>query len=56
MTLTYLVSEKVVPYCNAMGVAKAAFEASERYLAADLGEGAITLHWAHKGTGCLGNP
>jgi enoyl-[acyl-carrier protein] reductase I len=38
MTLTYLGSEKVVPHYNVMGVAKAALEASVRYLAYDLGK------------------
>lgn len=37
LTLTYLGSERVVPNYNLMGVAKAALEASVRYLAADLG-------------------
>lgn len=37
VTLTYLGSEKVVKNYNVMGVAKAALEASVRYLAADLG-------------------
>jgi enoyl-[acyl-carrier protein] reductase I len=37
MTLTYFGAEKVVPKYNVMGVAKAALEASVRYLAADLG-------------------
>jgi enoyl-[acyl-carrier protein] reductase I len=37
LTLTYLGSERVVPNYNTMGVAKAALEASVRYLAADLG-------------------
>ncbi len=37
MTLTYYGSEKVMPNYNVMGVAKAALEASVRYLAADLG-------------------
>lgn len=37
LTLTYYASEKVVPHYNVMGVAKAALEASVRYLAADLG-------------------
>jgi enoyl-[acyl-carrier protein] reductase I len=36
-TLTYLGSERVVPNYNVMGVAKAALEASVRYLAADFG-------------------
>lgn len=37
VTLTYIGSERVVPNYNVMGVAKAALEASVRYLAADLG-------------------
>ena len=37
MTMTYLGSTRVIPWYNAMGVAKAALEASVRYLAADLG-------------------
>jgi len=37
MTLTYLGGQKVVPNYNMMGVAKAALEASMRYLAFDLG-------------------
>jgi len=37
LTLTYLGAEKVVPNYNTMGVAKAALEASVRYLAATLG-------------------
>ncbi len=37
LTLTYMGSERVVPNYNVMGVAKAALEASVRYLAADLG-------------------
>jgi len=37
MTLTYYGSEKVVANYNVMGVAKAALEASVRYLAADVG-------------------
>ncbi len=37
LTLTYLGAERVVPNYNTMGVAKAALEASVRYLAADLG-------------------
>lgn len=38
LTLTYYGSEKVMPHYNVMGVAKAALEASVRYLAVDLGE------------------
>lgn len=37
VTMTYYGAEKVVPHYNVMGVAKAALEASTRYLAADLG-------------------
>lgn len=37
LTLTYLGAERVVPRYNVMGVAKAALEASVRYLASDLG-------------------
>lgn len=37
VTLTYLGSERVFPYYNVMGVAKAALEAAVRYLANDLG-------------------
>jgi enoyl-[acyl-carrier protein] reductase I len=37
VTLTYAGSERVVPHYNVMGVAKAALEASVRYLAVDLG-------------------
>jgi enoyl-[acyl-carrier protein] reductase I len=37
MTLSYFGAEKVVPHYNVMGVAKAALEASVRYLAADMG-------------------
>lgn len=37
VTLTYAGSERVMPHYNVMGVAKAALEASVRYLAADLG-------------------
>lgn len=37
LTLTYLGSERAVPNYNVMGVAKAALEASVRYLAVDLG-------------------
>ena len=37
LTLTYIGAERVTPHYNVMGVAKAALEASVRYLAADLG-------------------
>jgi enoyl-[acyl-carrier protein] reductase I len=38
LTLTYYGAEKWMPHYNVMGVAKAALEASVRYLAADLGD------------------
>jgi len=38
LTLTYYGAEKVMPHYNVMGVAKAALEASVRYLAEDLGK------------------
>jgi enoyl-[acyl-carrier protein] reductase I len=37
VTMSYLGAERVVPHYNVMGVAKAALEASVRYLASDLG-------------------
>ncbi len=43
-TLTYYGAEKVVPNYNVMGVAKAALEASVRYLAADLGDKNIRVN------------
>lgn len=44
LTLTYLGSQKVMPSYNVMGVAKAALEASVRYLAADLGKDGIRVN------------
>jgi enoyl-[acyl-carrier protein] reductase I len=44
LTLTYYGAEKVMPHYNVMGVAKAALEASVRYLAADLGQNAIRVN------------
>ena len=44
LTLTYLGAERVVPHYNVMGVAKAALEASVRYLAMDLGEQRIRVN------------
>ncbi len=44
LTLTYLGAERVVPHYNVMGVAKAALEASVRYLAADLGADGIRVN------------
>ena len=43
-TLTYYGSQKVVPRYNVMGVAKAALEATVRYLAADLGKKNIRVN------------
>jgi len=42
--MSYYGAEKVVPHYNVMGVAKAALEASTRYLAADLGEQKIRVN------------
>jgi len=44
LTLSYLGAERWVPHYNVMGVAKAALEASVRYLAADLGEQNIRVN------------
>ncbi|MDQ0470726.1 enoyl-[acyl-carrier protein] reductase I [Labrys wisconsinensis] len=44
LTLTYYGAEKWMPHYNVMGVAKAALEASVRYLAADLGEQGIRVN------------
>ena len=44
LTLTYLGAERVIPHYNVMGVAKAALEASVRYLAADLGSRGIRVN------------
>lgn len=44
VTLTYYGAEKVMPHYNVMGVAKAALEASVRYLAVDLGGGRIRVN------------
>lgn len=44
LTLTYYGAEKVMPHYNVMGVAKAALEASVRYLAMDLGEQNIRVN------------
>jgi enoyl-[acyl-carrier protein] reductase I len=44
ITLTYYGAEKWMPHYNVMGVAKAALEASVRYLAADLGEKNIRVN------------
>jgi enoyl-[acyl-carrier protein] reductase I len=44
VTLTYLGAQRVMPNYNVMGVAKAALEASVRYLAADLGQDNIRVN------------
>jgi len=44
LTMSYYGAEKVVPNYNIMGVAKAALEASVRYVAADLGEKNIRVN------------
>jgi len=44
VTLTYLGAQRVMPNYNVMGVAKAALEASVRYLAADLGRDNIRIN------------
>ncbi|MCG8447185.1 MAG: enoyl-ACP reductase FabI [Hyphomicrobiales bacterium] len=44
LTLTYYGAEKVMPHYNVMGVAKAALEASVRYLAVDLGANGIRVN------------
>jgi enoyl-[acyl-carrier protein] reductase I len=44
LTLTYYGAEKVIPHYNVMGVAKAALEASVRYMAMDLGPEGIRVN------------
>jgi enoyl-[acyl-carrier protein] reductase I len=44
LTLTYLGAERVIPNYNVMGVAKAALEASTRYIARDLGPKGIRVN------------
>ena len=44
LTLTYYGAEQVMPHYNVMGIAKAALEASVRYLAVDLGEKNIRVN------------
>ncbi|GBQ59373.1 enoyl-ACP reductase FabI [Komagataeibacter swingsii] len=44
LTLTYLGAERVMPHYNVMGVAKAALEASVRYMAVDLGGDGIRVN------------
>jgi enoyl-[acyl-carrier protein] reductase I len=44
LTMSFYGAEKWIPHYNVMGVAKAALEASVRYLAADLGPGGIRVN------------
>ncbi|MGX9962348.1 enoyl-ACP reductase FabI [Roseomonas sp. F4] len=44
LTMSYLGAERVTPHYNVMGVAKAALEASVRYMAADLGKSGIRVN------------
>ena len=44
LTLTYVGAERVMPHYNVMGVAKAALEASVRYLAMDLGRQGVRVN------------
>jgi enoyl-[acyl-carrier protein] reductase I len=44
LTLTYAGAERVMPHYNVMGVAKAALEASVKYLAVDLGGGNVRVN------------
>lgn len=44
ITLTYMGSQRVTPFYNVMGVAKAALESAVRYLAADLGPEGIRVN------------
>ncbi len=44
LTMTYFGAERVMPHYNVMGVAKAALEASVRYLAVDLGNKGIRVN------------
>ena len=44
LTMSYLGAERVTPHYNVMGVAKAALEASVRYMSADLGKAGIRVN------------
>ncbi len=50
LTLTYYGAEKVMPHYNVMGVAKAALDASVKYLAEDLGKDGIRVNAISAGT------
>ena len=49
LTMSYLGAERVTPHYNVMGVAKAALEASVRYLAADLGTAGVRVNASSAG-------
>src|SRR5947199_9596568 len=49
VAMTYYGAQKVVPHYNVMGVAKAALEASTRYLAYDLGSRKICVNYISAG-------
>ena len=51
LTMTYLGGERAVPHYNVMGVAKAALDASVRYLAWDLGQKNIRVNAISAGPG-----
>ena len=51
LTMTYLGGERAVPHYNVMGVAKAALDASMRYLAWDLGQKNIRVNAVSAGPG-----
>ena len=51
VTMTYLGGERAIPGYNVMGVAKAALDASMRYLAADLGPKNIRVNAISAGPG-----
>ncbi|MEC8875920.1 MAG: SDR family oxidoreductase, partial [Pseudomonadota bacterium] len=44
LTLSYIGAERVMPHYNVMGIAKAALEASVKYLAADLGNQSVRVN------------
>ena len=50
LTLTYYGAEKVLPHYNVMGIAKAALEASVKYMAMDLGPKNIRVNCLSAGT------
>ena len=56
LTMTYYGAEKVIPHYNVMGVAKAALEASVRYMAMDLGPEGIRVNAVSAGPSRLSPP